>query len=240
MSSAPDTAARAGGGRLARRLLVVGLTGGIATGKSTVAALLRERGATVIDADQTARQVVQPGEPGLAEIVRQFGAEMLREDGSLDRARLGELVFGCEAAREALNEITHPRIAVALEREIEALDREARGPAVIVIEAAVLGEAGWDDLVDTTVVVRAKQSQQVARLKQRYGLDHGRARARVHSQKTIARLQAGREWVVDASGTLAGTRRQADELWSVLAETARTKFEADSRNLEATAEQAGP
>src|SRR5262245_39803629 len=141
----------------ARRVLVVGLTGGIASGKSTVAGMLRELGAVVLDADQAAREVVRPGEPALAELVRHFGPEVLAADGGLDRGRLAERVFGKETELDAVNAITHPRIGAYLEREIARLDGEATAPTVVVVEAAVMLEAQWELEVDTGVGVLVEQ-----------------------------------------------------------------------------------
>jgi dephospho-CoA kinase len=218
----PDRAAPA---RLAARAWVVGLTGGIAAGKSTVARMLAECGARVMDADQAARAVVRPGEPALAEIVRQFGDQVLLESGELDRARLAELVFGNETERQALNAITHWRIARRLREEIAAAEGGAREPLVIVVEAAVLREAGWDRLVDEIVIVSAKQFQRVARLMQRYGLDHARALDRVRAQKYSAGRRDPREHYIDASVSLERTAAQVKALWPALIESARRKFE---------------
>lgn len=205
-------------------MLVVGLTGGIATGKSTVAALLREFGAVVLDADRTGHAALAPGEPALAETIRHFGGHMLQADGTLDRRRLGEVVFGSERARQALNRITHGRIAAALRREIERIDREANAPTVVVVEAALLFEAGWDRFVDMTLATRTEHHRQLERLMDRYGLDHARAAARIRSQSVALRGLSRADRVIDTSGSLADTREQAESLWPTLLQAARTRF----------------
>ena len=201
------------------------MTGGIAAGKSTVARMLGECGARVLDADQAARAVVRPGEPALAEIVRHFGDRMLLGSGELDRARLAEHVFGSETERQVLNAITHGRIARRLREAIAAAENAALEPLVIVVEAAVLREAGWDRLVDEIVIVSAKQFQRVARLMQRYGLDHARALARVRAQKPIAVRSDLCARRIDASVSLEKTRAQVRALWPSLIASAGGKFE---------------
>ncbi len=217
--------AAAGQAPLAERLLVVGLTGGIAAGKSTVAAWFAEWGAVWLDADRVAREVVEPGEPALAEIVRHFGREIMTGDGRLDRERLAESAFGSEQSRQALNRITHERIGRALRRRVEAIDRAAEAPLVVMIEAALLFEAGWDELVDRTVRVAAKQSTQLQRLKSRRGLDEPRARARVASQRSSASA-ARADHVIPTDGSLEASRTAAASVWALLENDANRKFEA--------------
>ncbi len=193
---------------------VIGLTGGISSGKSTVAAMLRERGAAVVDADVVARQVVEPGQPALDEIRARFGDEVLDADGRLDRKRLGERVFGDAAARAALNAITHPRIAAASQAEIARW--AARGAQVVFYEAALLIENGLHRGLDATIVVAAPADVQLERLRARDGLDEAGARARLAAQLPLAQKVAVATWVIDNGGDLEQTRAQlervADEL----------------------------
>lgn len=213
------------GGRGAkRRVLVVGLTGGIASGKSTIAAMLQELGAVVLDADRTARAVVRPGEPALAEVVRHFGTKVLAADGTLDRARLGEEIFGREPEREAINAILHPRIGAGLKREIASVDATATGPTVVVVEAAVLLEAQWELKVDTVVGVLAEQSIARGRLMQRSGLDEARAAARLRSQVPSETLRARCDHLLDTAVPLEETRQQVASLWQALQRQAVEKF----------------
>ncbi len=187
---------------------VIGLTGGIASGKSAVAALLRERGAAIVDADVVARQVVEPGQPALDEIRARFGDEVLDGDGRLDRKRLGERVFADPAARAALNAITHPRIAAASQAEIAR--HGARGAHVVFYEAALLIENGLHRGLDATIVVAAPPETQLVRLRARDGLDEAAARARLAAQLPLADKVAVATWVIDNGGDLDRTRAQLD------------------------------
>ena len=183
---------------------VVGLTGGIASGKSTVAAMLAELGVPVVDADALAREVVAPGTPGLAAIVTRFGESMLLADGSLDRKKLGELVFSDTEARGALNAITHPRIAAA---GMEKLRTLADHPAPYrLYEAALLVENGLAKAFAALVVVTVDEATQLARLRARDGSSLEEARARIASQLPLATKVAAADYVIDNSGSATETR----------------------------------
>ncbi|MFN3706880.1 dephospho-CoA kinase [Microcella sp.] len=191
---------------------VVGLTGGIAAGKSTVATRLAELGAVVIDADRLAREAVQPGSPGLAAIVAHFGDAVLSDDGSLDRAALGRIVFADEEARGVLNGIVHPEVR---RRYAEAVaDARANDPdAVIVYDVPLLAEARAADEFGTIVVVDAPAETRIARLVELRGMDRREAENRVGSQISDAERRAMADVVIDSSGTLDETLAQTDELW---------------------------
>jgi dephospho-CoA kinase len=197
-------------------MLRVGLTGGIGAGKSEVARRLAARGAAVIDADLVAREVVAPGTPGLAEVVAAFGVRVLRPDGTLDRDRLGEIVFSDRAARERLNSIVHPRVAARM-RELE---RAAGGAAVVVHDIPLLAENGLAGAFDAVVVVDAPPEIQLARLAAR-GLSRDQALARMASQASREQRRAIATWVIDNSGPLASLDAQVDRLWAELARRAR-------------------
>ncbi len=190
---------------------VIGLTGGIASGKSTVAAILRDLGAPVVDADQLARDVVEPGMPALAEIVERFGADMLTPAGRLDRKRLADAVFSDLSARRDLNAITHPRIAAASAAALAELG--AAGEAVAVYEAALLVENRAHEHMDGLIVVAVPEEVQVARLRARDGIDEAAARARLAAQLPLGDKVAAADWVVDNSGTPAHTRAQVEQIW---------------------------
>jgi dephospho-CoA kinase len=195
---------------------VIGLTGGIASGKSTVAAMLRELGAPIVDADLLARQVVEPGSPALAEIARRFGADMLAADGSLDRKKMGERIFADAGARAALNAITHPRIAQASAAALA--DLRAAGHKVGFYEAALLVENRIHERLGGLVVVSVPEEVQVARLCARDDLDEEGARARVSAQLPLASKVAVADWVVDNGGTVEHTRAQVERIWREIQE----------------------
>ncbi len=193
---------------------VIGLTGGIASGKSTVAAILRELGAPIVDADVLARQVVEPGQPAYDDIVREFGRDVLAADGSIDRKLLGARIFGDAAARARLNAITHPRIGAAGQAEIAR--HVAAGAPVVIYEAALIVENGLWRGLDGLIVVSASPEAQLARTLARDGLDESAARARLAAQLPLADKLAVADHVIDNSGTLDETRAQVAALWKRL------------------------
>ncbi len=191
---------------------VIGLTGGIACGKSTVAAILRELGAPVIDADELARRVVEPGSPGFAEVIQRFGREVVGPDGALDRKKLGAIVFADPEARRDLNAITHPRIAAASQSEMVKL--AAAGATIVIYEAALLVENKIHLGLQGLIVVAAPPEVQLARLIARDRLSEAEAAARIASQLPLADKLAVADWVVDNGGDVDDTRRQVVELWT--------------------------
>jgi len=193
---------------------VVGLTGGIACGKSTVAAQLAELGVPIVVADALAREVVAPGTPGLAAIVERFGSDVLLADGSLDRKKLGEQVFADPDARRALNAITHPRIAAAGMEKLRAL---ADHPAPYrVYEAALLVENGMAKAFAALVVVTVDEATQLARLMARDVSTEDEARARIASQLPLAKKVEVADHVIDNSGAPEATRAQVRALHDAL------------------------
>jgi dephospho-CoA kinase len=189
---------------------VVGLTGGIASGKSTVSAMFRELGAQVIDADQVARDVVEPGTPGLEEVARRFPG-VLDPSGQLDRAALGRRVFADPAERRALEGILHPRIREEVARRTEALARA--GETVVLYDAALLIENGLHRGMDGVIVVSAPEAAQRARLAARDGLDDAAITARLAAQLPLADKRAHATWVVENGGSLDETRAQVRRIW---------------------------
>lgn len=189
----------------------IGLTGGIGSGKSTVAELFAEHGAYVVDADAIAREVVAPGTPGLQELAEAFGPGVLADDGSLDRAALAEIVFSDPSARELLNRITHPRIAARTAEILESLPAEA----VIIHDVPLLVEAGLAQAYDLVVVVDAPDEVRVARLVER-GLSEQDARARIASQASREERLAAADVVIDNSGSLADLSDQVTRAWPMV------------------------
>ncbi len=194
---------------------VIGLTGGIASGKSTVAAMLRELGAPVVDADLLARQVVAPGSPALAEIAARFGNGVLTAAGELDRKKLGDIVFGDPAARKALEAITHPRIAAASQQEIAR--HAAAGAAVVIYEAALIVENRLHEAMAGLIVVSVPEDDQRSRLTSRDGIDRAAAEMRIRAQLPLADKRAVATWVIDNGGTLDETRAQVRRVWEEIA-----------------------
>ncbi|HEY4244876.1 MAG TPA: dephospho-CoA kinase [Kofleriaceae bacterium] len=189
---------------------VIGLTGGIASGKSTVARILAERGAAVVDADQLARQVVEPGQPALAELVQRFGTQVLTPDGTLDRKRLGAIAFADPAARADLGRITHPRIGAASAAAIASW--EDAGASVVFYEAALLVENRSYQGLAGLIVVAVPPEVQLDRLVARDGLAPDDAHARIAAQAPLADKIAAATWVVENTGDPAELARQVDAL----------------------------
>jgi dephospho-CoA kinase len=187
----------------ARRSLILGVTGGIASGKSLVTETFRSLGALVISADELAREAVRPGSETLHRLVGQFGREILRADGALDRKALAERVFTDARAREALNRITHPAIAALAEKRLRELSQQAG--RLVVYEAPLLFEAGAEKRVDAVLVVRIDEPLQIERLMRRDGLTEGQARARIAAQMPQAEKVARADYVVDNSGSPEAT-----------------------------------
>ncbi|HJL04535.1 MAG TPA: dephospho-CoA kinase [Polyangiaceae bacterium LLY-WYZ-15_(1-7)] len=192
----------------------VGLTGGIASGKSTVAALFAGLGIPVVDADQLAREVVAPGTEGLAAIVETFGDAYLAEDGSLDRKKLGALVFDDAGARRKLNAITHPRIAQAAMKRMAEL--QSHPAPYVLYEAALLVENRIHEAFGALVVVSVDEATQVARLRERDGLSEAEARARLEAQLPLAEKVAVADYVIDNGGTREQTAAQVEAVHAKL------------------------
>jgi dephospho-CoA kinase len=193
-------------------MVEVGLTGGIGSGKSEVARLLASYGAVVIDADLIAREVVEPGTAGLAKLVEEFGAGILRPDGSLDRERLADRVFGDEEARRRLNAIVHPLVG----RRTAELKARVPPDAVVVYDVPLLVESGLQSLYDLVVVVDAPAETQVARLVAGRGMSESAARARIAAQAGREERLAAADVVIDNSGSLDELEAQVRELWEEL------------------------
>ena len=189
---------------------VIGLTGGIASGKTTVAAMLRDLGATVIDADAAARAVVEPGTPGLNAVVEAFGPEILEGD-RLDRWKLGAIVFEDPAARRRLEEITHPLIrAWMAERQREA---EERGDVRVVLDIPLLYENGLDRGLKAVILVYAPAEIEMERLMARNSLSQEEAGRRLAAQMPIEEKKARADYVIDNSGTREQTLEQVGKVW---------------------------
>ncbi|MFI2409503.1 dephospho-CoA kinase [Streptomyces sp. NPDC018947] len=199
-------------------MLKVGLTGGIGAGKSEVSRLLVEHGAVLIDADRIAREVVAPGTPGLASVVEAFGEDVLAADGSLDRPKLGSIVFADAERLAVLNSIVHPLVG-ARSRELE---QAAAPDAVVVHDVPLLTENGLAPLYDLVVVVDADPATQLDRLVRLRGMTEEDARARMAAQATREQRRAVADVVIDNDVPLEELRRRVDEVWAELLRRART------------------
>ncbi|PLX97353.1 MAG: dephospho-CoA kinase [Desulfuromonas sp.] len=197
--------------------LVLGITGNIASGKSSVAREFERLGAVIVDADQLAREVVEPGSPTLAALVGEFGEGILQADGHLDRDRLGEIIFSDAAARNRLNAIIHPAIGALAVARLEELRRRDDIPLVI-YEAPLLFEAGAEGRVDRVLVVKIDPQQQLKRLKLRDGSTTAEAQKRIAAQMAQEEKLARADDVIDNSGDFAATIAQVDRLWQQLVE----------------------
>jgi dephospho-CoA kinase len=193
-------------------MLTVGLTGGIGAGKSAVVRRLAEHGAVIIDADRIAREVVEPGTPGLAEVVAEFGPEILTAEGRLDRERLGSVVFADAGRRAALNAIVHPLVGA---RSAE-LGQAADPDAVVVHDVPLLVENKLQDLYDTVIVVDTTADNQLDRLVRLRGMSEKDARARMAAQADRADRLAAADVVVTNNGSLDELNHRVDEVWEQL------------------------
>jgi len=200
-------------------VLKVGLTGGIGSGKSEVTRRLAALGAYVVDADVLAREVVEPGTPGLAAVAAEFGAEVLRPDGSLDRDRLGAIVFADPAARARLNAIVHPLVGAATAERFAA----APADAIVVHDVPLLVEVGLAAAYDVVLVVAATPETQGSRLVRARGMSADEARSRIASQAPLADKLAVADFVITNDGSLDDLDRQVQAVWLALQDRLRTR-----------------
>lgn len=192
-------------------MFVIGLTGGISSGKSTVSNYLREQGAVIIDADQIAREIVEPGQAAYQEIVQFFGEQILDPRGGLDRGRLGQIVFAKPEAMRQLNQMTHPKVK---QKTHEILAELANDPSVrlVVVDAPLLIEASMTSLVDQVWLVEVDEENQVSRLIERDGLTAVDARRRIASQMPLAEKKRRADKIIDNNGSFSETVKQVQYL----------------------------
>ena len=191
---------------------VIGLTGGIGSGKSTVSGMLADLGARVVDADKIGHFVYRPGSEGFRAVVEAFGREVVAADGTIDRARLGAIVFSDPEARARLNAIVHPRIGAELAARIAAArDDGYDGP--VVVEAAILIEAGWRAIVDQLWVVSVKRETAIARVVGSRNLSHADVERRIDTQLSDAERRRQADVVIENDGDLDALRAQVEAAW---------------------------
>jgi len=196
-------------------MLVIGLVGGIGSGKSVAAAILAELGAELINADVVGHEVYEPGKPGFDAIVAEFGSDVVGADGRIDRKRLGPLVFGDDAKLSRLNAIVHPLIHAEIERCITRA-RARDGVRAVVVEAAILLEAGWRSLVDQVWVVSARREDVVQRLASQRGMAAAATNARMAKQMTDGERRSAADVVIENAGSLDELRTRLAGLWQTL------------------------
>lgn len=190
----------------------IGLTGGIATGKSTVSQMLVKRGAILIDADVIAREVMEPGHPVLLEVQKRFGAGIINEDGSLNRKKLGEIVFSNPEERKALNEITHPAIRSEIKMRMANYET-ARSDRLIVVDIPLLYESSLETMFEQVMVIYVPREVQLSRLMQRDGMTLEQAEARVGAQLDIEWKKERADILIDNSLGLDKTELQIEDFW---------------------------
>ncbi len=201
-------------------MTVIGLTGGIASGKSTAAEILREHGATIIDADRLGHRSYEPGTPGFEKVVNAFGHDIVGKDGFVDRRVLGGKVFGAPGQMERLNAIVWPEIRALIREEVDQIRAQDPG-AIIVLEAAVLLEAGWQDLCDEIWVVTTPVPVAVERLKSRNNLAEDAAMARINAQMSNKERSDAADVKIENAGTEEQLRQKVERAWAALVERVR-------------------
>ena len=202
--------------------LIVGLSGGIATGKSTVCGMFRELGAVTLDADEVAHDLLQPGGAGVGAVKAAFGDQLVDASGGIDRSRLGELVFRQAERRAVLESILHPLIAVESERRLVRSIAES-GARIAIYDAALLVETGRYRDFDKLIVVTAPAGVQISRLMKEWGLSREEASTRLGAQWPLERKTAVADYVIDAGGKMEGTRRRVSEVFRRLEADADAK-----------------
>jgi dephospho-CoA kinase len=195
-------------------MVVIGLTGGILSGKSTISGMLAEKGAIIIDADQIGHEAYKPHTKTWQELVNTFGDSILKQNNEVDRKKLGDIVFADTQALERLNEIVHPRIRAMVQKELDHL--EGDGIAVVILEAALLIEADWKDLVDTVWVTVAPEDVVLKRLRERGGLSEDQARARIGSQISSEERSKHADEIINTDCQLSEVGDRVEELWKKL------------------------
>lgn len=193
-------------------MILIGLTGGVATGKSTVAKIFEKCGAIVIDADELAREVVQPGKPAWREIVRTFGTGILHPDRTIDRHALGAIVFRDKKNLRRLERIIHPRVAREQTKLVKRAEKKDP-KAIVIYDVPLLFEAGIDKRVDKTVVVAANRETQIMRLKKRNGLTRAEALRRIRSQMPLAMKRLRADYILDGTKNREGLSRDISRLF---------------------------
>ena len=206
-------------------MIKVGLTGGIASGKSVVADMFQEKGAFIIDADKVAHEVIEPNEPAWEEIVKHFGKDILNPAGKIDRVKLAAKVFNDKKSLKKLNSIVHPRVAERFSVILSELKKKSKPPEVIVYDVPLLIEAEMHKMVDTVVLVYVSTEKQIERLQNRNGFSLKEAEERLAAQMPLEEKKTFADYIINNECTLSETQKQVDEFWSVIPLIANKKEE---------------
>jgi len=196
--------------------LIVGLTGGIVSGKNTVAKMFKDLGAKIVDADELGHKVILPHKPSWEKIVKLFGKDLLKEDLKIDRKKLGRIVFNNQKLLKKLNEITHPEIIKLIRKEISLVKNKTlknRKEKILIINAALIYEAKIDNLMDKIIVVYINEEKQIERLMERNNLSAQESLKRIKSQTPLKEKVKMADYVIDNSNSLDKTREQVEKIW---------------------------
>jgi dephospho-CoA kinase len=197
--------------------MLIGLTGGISSGKDTVASFLRELGVTIIDADEISREIVKPGMPAWAELVEEFGSEILSPDNTIDRSKLGKIVFNEPSQLQRLNGITHPKIIAEEKKRIQSI-LKINPKAIIVVNAALLIESGNYKNMDKVIVVYADEKVQIERAMKRDHLSLSEVQKRIDAQIPLNEKSKYADFLIDNNGTFKNTKEQVEKVFKALTE----------------------
>ena len=197
--------------------LIIGLTGGIVSGKSTVALMFKDLGAKIVDADKLGHSVILPHEPAWEKIVKIFGKDVLQNDLTIDREKLGKIVFANQSLLKKLNDITHPEITKIIKKEIDSLKNKTYNQKkILIIDAALIYEAKIDRLMDKIIVVYIDEDEQIKRLIERNNLSKDEALQRIKSQMPMKEKVKMADYVIDNSNSLDKTKKQVEKIWKNL------------------------
>jgi len=197
--------------------LIIGLTGGIVSGKSTVALMFKDLGAKIVDADKLGHSVILPHKPAWEKIVKIFGKDVLQNDLTIDREKLGKIVFANQSLLKKLNDITHPEITKIIKKEIDSLKNKTYNQKkILIIDAALIYEAKIDRLMDKIIVVYIDEDEQIKRLIKRNNLSKDEALQRIKSQMPMKEKVKMADYVIDNSNSLDKTKKQVEKIWKNL------------------------
>ena len=198
--------------------MIIGLTGGISSGKDTVASFLRECGVTIIDADEISREIVKPGMPAWAELVEEFGSEILSPDNTIDRSKLGKIVFNEPSQLQRLNGITHPKIIAEEKKRIQSI-LKINPKTIIVVNAALLIESGNYKNMDKVIVVYVDEKVQIERAMKRDHLSLSEVQKRIDAQIPLNKKSKYADFLIDNNGTVKNTKEQVEKVFKTLTES---------------------